>query len=173
MIRATLVPGFNGSARQPLLVRLKAELKKVGITAQAITLKRARPKPGLQAEVDQLRRAADGSEVLIGRSFGGRVCTRLAVLAPPRALVVLGYPIRPPGLPRPLDEAALKALTCPTLILQGADDALGPPAVLRRLLAGRPNVTIEVIAGAGHTYGRHERAVIERAAQWLSQSLGR
>ena len=172
MTRAILVPGFNGTSSQPLLVKLKKELKAVRIAAKAITLAPGRPRPDLAAEVAQLRKASRGAEVLVGRSFGGRVCARLAVQTPPLALVLLGYPIRPPDRPRPLDEAALRALQCPTLILQGADDALGPVALLRTLLADRDNVTLEVIEGAGHSYGKHERAVIARAAQWLSQLLG-
>jgi len=171
IFRAILVPGFNGTARQPLLVRLKRALKDSGIEGKAITLKPGRPTPELLSEVAQLRRAAKGAQVLIGRSFGGRVCARLAVEQPPRALVLLGFPVRPPGKKRPLDEAALRALSCPTLILQGADDALGSPAVLRRVLRGNPSVTLEIIAGAGHGYGKQEAAVIARAAQWLSQRL--
>ncbi len=169
MTKAILVPGFNGTSRQPLLVKLKRALKDVGLEATAITLKARRPTPDLEVELAQLRKAAKGAQVLIGRSFGGRVCARLAVEAPPRALVLLGFPVRPPGKPRPLDEAALRALRCPTLILQGSNDALGPLEVLRRVLGGSPWVTLEVIAGAGHAYGKQEAAVIARAAQWVKE----
>jgi predicted alpha/beta-hydrolase family hydrolase len=170
---AILVPGFNGTARQPMLVKLKRALKELGIPARAITLAPGRPTPELEPEVAQLRQMAKGAQALVGRSFGGRVCARLAVQRPPRALVLLGFPVRPPGKRRPLDEAALKALRCPTLILQGEDDELGPPALLRRLLKKNPKVTLEVISGAGHSFGRREAAVLARAAQWLSQQLER
>lgn len=169
--RAILVPGFNGTAQQPLLVKLKRALAEHGVAAKAITLKGGRPTPELLPEIAQLRKAAKGAEALIGRSFGGRVCARLAVAEPPKALVLLGFPIRPPGRPRPLDEAALRALTCPTLILQGADDALGDPAVLRQVSKGNPAIAIEVIDGAGHAFGKHESAVIARAAAWVFQRL--
>jgi uncharacterized protein len=169
--KAILVPGFNGTARQPLLVKLKRALQDVGLESKAITLKPRRPTPDLELEVAQLRKAARDCQVLVGRSFGGRVCARLAIEAPPRAVVLLGFPVRPPGKTRPLDEAALKALRCPTLILQGSEDELGSPEVLEDVLGGNPFVTLEVIAGAGHTYGKHEKAVIARTAQWLSQRL--
>ncbi len=171
MTRAILVPGFNGTSKQPLLVKLKRALKDVGIDAKAITLKAGRPKPDLAVEIAQLRKASKGAEVLVGRSFGGRVCARLAVEAPVQAVVLLGYPIRPRGKPRPLDELALQALRCPTLILQGSEDELGSPEVLAQVLAGNPCVTLEVIPGAMHGFGKHEPAVIARAAQWLSQRL--
>jgi predicted alpha/beta-hydrolase family hydrolase len=170
-VKAILVPGFNGTARQPLLVKLKKALKEVGIEAKAITLKARRPTPDLGLEIAQLKKAAKGAQVLVGRSFGGRVCARLAVENPPLAVVLLGFPVRPPGKERPLDEAALQALRCPTLILQGSDDELGTPAVLRQVLEGNPHVTLEVLEGAGHAYGKHEAAVIARTAQWLSQRL--
>lgn len=171
MHRAILVPGFNGTARQPLLVKLKAALKAEGIAAKAITLRGGRPTPGLLPEIAQLKKAAAGADALVGRSFGGRVCARLAVLEPPKALVLLGFPLRPPGKPRPLDEAALRALTCPTLILQGADDELGDPALIRKVVRGNRAIALEVIEGAGHAFGRHESAVIARAARWLFQRL--
>lgn len=172
MTKAVLVPGFNGTAKQALLVKLKRALKEVGIEAKAITLKARRPTPDLGLEIAQLRKAAKGAQVLIGRSFGGRVCARLAVEDPPSAVVLLGFPVRPPGKPRPLDEEALRALKCPTLILQGSDDELGTPEVLREVLQGNPHVTLEVIEGAGHAFGRHEAAVIARTALWLSQRPG-
>lgn len=171
MTRAILVPGFNGTAKQPLLVKLKRALKQAGIEGKAITLKPRRPTADLGLEVEQLKKAAKGAQVLVGRSFGGRVCARLAAQQPPLAVVLLGFPIRPPGKQRPLDEAALAGLRCPTLILQGSDDELGSPQVLREVLAGNPFVTLEVVEGAGHAYGKHEKAVIARTAQWLSQRL--
>jgi uncharacterized protein len=170
-VKAVLVPGFNGTARQPLLVRLARALKDVGIEATAITLKARRPTPDLGLEIAQLKKAAKGAQVLVGRSFGGRVCARLAVEQPVAALVLLGFPVRPPGKPRPLDEAALKALRCPTLILQGSADELGSPQLLRQIAGDNAFVTVEEVEGAGHTYGKHEQAVIARAAQWLSQRL--
>ena len=170
-MKAILVPGFNGTARQPLLVKLKRALKNVDIEAKAITLKARRPTADLALEIAQLRAAAKGAQVLIGRSFGGRVCARLAVEEPRLAVVLLGFPVRPPGKPRPLDEAALQGLGCPTLILQGAQDELGSPEVLRQVLGANPFVTLEVVDGAGHSFGKHEAAVIARTAQWLSQRL--
>jgi len=170
-VKAVLVPGFNGTATQPLLVRLKSALADVGIEARPVTLAGGRPKPDLAIEIAQLKKLGKGCEVLVGRSFGGRVCARLAVEKPPKALVLLGYPIRPPGKPRPLDEEALRALKCPTLILQGEDDGLGSPQLLAEVLAGNPFVTLEVIAGAGHSFGKHEKAAVARVAQWLSQRL--
>src|SRR5205823_13224195 len=109
----------------------------------------------------------------VGRSFGGRVCTRLASLEPPQALVVLGHPISPPNRPRPDDEAALAAVRCPTLIVQGEHDRLGPLAVLQRIAAINPCIEIAVLRGVGHQFGARQAEGIERAATWLLEVLQR
>ena len=168
-MKVVLVPGFNGTAKQPMLVKLARLLRARGLEAQAVTLKAGRPSPGLADEVAQLDAlAGDGPIAIAGRSFGGRVGARLAAQREVRAMVLLGFPVRPPGRPRPEDEAALKALRCPVLILQGAKDELGSPALLRRLTRGMKNVELRVVKGATHSFGRHEAGVLEQAAEWLA-----
>ena len=108
---------------------------------------------------------------LVGRSFGGRVCTRLAVLEPPAALVLLGLPIAPPRRPRPIDEAALEAVSCPTLIVQGERDSLGPLAVLERIAGVNHNVTLYVLPGVGHQFGARQTEGLDHAAAWLDERL--
>jgi predicted alpha/beta-hydrolase family hydrolase len=146
-----------------MLVRLARLLTASGLEAKRVTLPRGRPSLGLAAEVAALERHP--ADAYVGRSFGGRVCVRV-----PRAVrrVLLGFPVRPKGRQRPDDEEALLALRSPTLILQGANDELGPVRVLEGLCAQNPVLKLEVIEGAAHAYGRHERGVLERAAQWLA-----
>ncbi len=173
-MRVVLVPGFNGTARQPMLVRLAGRLKKLGLEPKAVTLKRGRPSPGLAEEVAQLDQLAGAGPIaLVGRSFGGRVAARLAARREVGAIVLLGFPVRPPGRKRPEDEAALKALRVPTLILQGEDDELGSPRLLRQLTRGMSNVELRVVRGAAHQYGRHEAEVLDQAADWLNRTLSR
>jgi predicted alpha/beta-hydrolase family hydrolase len=159
---------------------MAARLKALGIQPQAISFSRARPSGDFSAELDDLRRARDGlinsgiqHVALVGRSFGGRMCARLAALEPPPALVLLGHPISPPDRPRPDDEAALAAVRCPTLIVQGDRDRLGPLEVLQRIAADNEHIQISVLKGVGHQFGPRQSEGIERAATWLSETLGR
>src|SRR5687767_6536420 len=99
------------------------------------------------------------------------MCAFLAEQEPPAALVVLGHPISPPNRPRPRDEATLAALTCPTLILQGERDELGPLDVLARVAAQNPRVELSVLPGAGHELGKSEPEAIARAVDWLTRIL--
>ena len=149
-ITAVLLPGFGATARQPLLVQLGAKLRAAGFDVAPLTLKRRKPDATLEAEVALLKQHVKGQGVWLGRSFGGRVCARLAVKSPPRALVLLGFPVRPPGKKRPLDEEALLQLKCPTLLLQGSRDPLAPLSVLRRLVKRNPHLRLEIEIGRAH-----------------------
>src|SRR5205085_5608347 len=99
MTVAILAPGYGGTARQPLLRRLAGRLEELGVPARPITFSTGgRPSRGYAAELADLRAARDemvaahgGPAVLLGRSFGGRMCAFLAEQEPPAALVVLGH----------------------------------------------------------------------------------
>ena len=178
---AVLAPGYGGTAQQPLLRKLAERLEAIGVAAEPITFSShgSRPSRGYATELDDLRRARDrliaahgGPVALVGRSFGGRMCAFLAELEPPAALVVLGHPIAPPKRPRLQDERALAALACPTLVVQGDRDELGPLDELRRAAAPNPRVEIAVLEGAGHDFGRHEARAIDLTVEWLRARLG-
>jgi predicted alpha/beta-hydrolase family hydrolase len=176
---AVVAPGYGGTAEQPIVRAMAARLEAHGIEARAISYSRARPGGDLAAELDDVRRGraallAAGVDrlALVGRSFGGRVCTRLAAVEPPAALVVLGHPISPRGRPRPDDEAALSAVGCPTLIVQGEHDALGPLAVLQRIAAANQAIELYVLKGVGHQFGPRQAEGLEYAASWLVKTFG-
>ena len=167
---AVLAPGYGGTARQPILRALADALATYAIASRAVTFatRGSRPSAGYERELADLRVARDA---LGGRSFGGRIAAFLAAQEPPAALVVLGHPISPPGRPRPRDEAALAKVTCPTLVVQGDHDQLGPYAVLERIAATNPHIDLVAIAGAGHEFGRQEGEAVAAAARWLDSML--
>ena len=175
MRRVLLLPGFGGRPDQPILVALERALRARGLSALRGSLARGGPSAGLELEVGQARtlaRADPAIAAYAGRSFGGRVLARLALETAPRALVLLGFPVRSAaGRRRPADEAVLVQLTCPTLLVQGAADPLGPIRTLQRLAARTPWLELEVIAGATHAFGRRESRAIEVAADWLAARL--
>jgi len=173
-VGAVVAPGYGGSAQQPIVREMVRRLISAGITAKPISFTRKRPTGDFAPELDDVRRARDTLRVdtvaLVGRSFGGRVCTRLAALEPPAALVVLGHPIGRKDRPRPDDEAALARVMCPTLIVQGEHDALGPLEVL--LSIPNPRVEIYVLKGVGHNFASRQAEGLEYATSWLAQRLG-
>jgi predicted alpha/beta-hydrolase family hydrolase len=170
-----MLPGFGGGADQPVLLALEQELRPRGLSAVRTSLTRGRASPHLALEVEQARnvlRSAPSIAAFAGRSFGGRVLARLALEIRPRALVLLGFPVRSAaGRRRVEDEQVLAALPCPTLIVQGARDPLGPVRTLERLAAGNARLELEVLPGATHSFGRQERRAVETAADWLAFHL--
>ena len=175
-----LAPGYGGGERQPILRALAARLARDGIVSRpiAFSTRGSRPSRAYERELADLRAARErlrdeGAEriALVGRSFGGRMCALLARAEPPDALAILGHPIAPPGRPRPDDEAALEAVTCPTLLVQGERDDLGPLGVLERIAGRNPRIDLVVIAGAGHDFGAAEPEAVEATARWLDSIL--
>ncbi|MCA2979560.1 MAG: hypothetical protein INH41_27155 [Myxococcaceae bacterium] len=171
-MNVVLLPGFNGAARQPVLARLGAALSP-GHRCEYPGLPRGRPSEGLTREVRFLEAAIaglalDGPPVLVGRSFGGRVALRYALEQPVRALVLLGFPLRPPDRPRPDDEAALRRVEVPTLVVQGDADEKGPLALLEPIVRRNRQLTLVVLPKTGHRFGRHERTAVEAAVDFLS-----
>jgi len=177
---AVLAPGYGGTAEQPILRKLGVALDGFGIASRAVTFgtRGSRPSKDYVSEIEDLRSARDalraaGAEriALVGRSFGGRICAFLAERESPDALVILGHPIAPPKRPRPRDEAALAATMCPTLVVQGEKDELGPFAVLERIAGNNPRIDLVRIAGAGHDFGGSEPEAVAAAARWLDSVL--
>lgn len=177
---AVLAPGYGGTAQQPILRKVARALEAFAVASRAVTFRTrgSRPSKDYITEIEDLRTARDAFRAegydrvaLVGRSFGGRMSAFLAEREPPDALVILGHPIAPPKNPRPRDEAALAAMTCPTLIVQGEKDELGPFAVLERIAANNPRIDLVRIGGAGHNFGPAEPEAVAAAARWLDSVL--
>jgi predicted alpha/beta-hydrolase family hydrolase len=74
--------------------------------------------------------------VLGGRSMGGRICSLVVADAddplPALGLVLLGYPLHPPGKPETLRVEHFPRIRVPCLFVSGTRDAFGTPDELRR-----------------------------------------
>ena len=71
------------------------------------------------------------SLVLGGRSYGGRMCSMaVAVGLPAAGLVLLSYPLHPPGKPDRLRVEHFPALDLPVLFVSGDRDPFGSPEEL-------------------------------------------
>lgn len=167
-----MLPGFGGSAEQPVLVKLEAALAPEFSCAR-LAPPRFKLTPDLELWVDWLETATDQYEslILVGRSFGGRLAVRLAQRRKVEALVLLGFPIRPPQKRREPDERALAAVNVPLLVVQGTEDELGPLDVLREHLPREAQ--LERLEGAGHELsGKHATRAIDLSAAWLRSQPG-
>jgi predicted alpha/beta-hydrolase family hydrolase len=115
---------------------------------------------------------ADGL-VLGGRSMGGRMCSMVVGDAddplPSLGLVLISYPLHPPGRPKSLRVEHLSRLHVPCLFIHGTRDPFGSPAELQHWTATIPGeVTHHWIEGRGHDLKGSDRAVAEIVASWIS-----
>jgi uncharacterized protein len=91
-----------------------------------------------------------------GKSMGGRIATQVAAADPalPLAgLLLLGYPLHPPGRPADRRDKHLPAIGRPMLFVQGERDAFGTPSQLMPIMNElRPAPTLRVVDGGDHSF---------------------
>jgi predicted alpha/beta-hydrolase family hydrolase len=103
---------------------------------------------------------SDQPLVMGGRSMGGRMCSMIAAgadeLPAPahlKGLVLISYPLHPPGKPESLRVEHLARIKVPTLFISGSNDTFGSPEEIRRWTATMP-ATAKVrhifLDGLGH-----------------------
>ena len=91
-----------------------------------------------------------------GKTMGGRIATQVAAADPqlPLAgLVLLGYPLHPPGKPEQRRDKHLPAVTRPMLFIQGTRDAFGTPAELAPIVGVlKPAATVHIVDKGDHSF---------------------
>ena len=113
-----------------------------------------------------------GLLVLGGRSMGGRAASMLvADGAECDGLLLLAYPLHPPGQPQKLRVEHLPRITAPVLCINGTRDPFCDPGLMTETLAGLgSNWRMLWLDGADHSFhvlkssGRTDRDVIEEVA---------
>jgi len=103
-----------------------------------------------------------------GKSMGGRIATQIAAADPDlpiAGLVLLGYPLHPPGRPDQRRDAHLPRIHRPMLVVQGSRDAFGLPGDLEPVLARvTPRPVLEVVANSDHSFKLARRNPAAQAA---------
>jgi predicted alpha/beta-hydrolase family hydrolase len=83
-------------------------------------------------ELMQRARVPRDRVVLGGRSMGGRIGSMVAAVDGALGLVLLGYPLHPPGKPDQVRVDHFSKLRMPVLFASGTRDAFGTPDELKR-----------------------------------------
>ena len=125
----------------------------------------------LRAEVAALAERAGvppASVVLGGRSFGGRMCSMAVAEGLPAAgLVLLSYPLHPPGRPDRLRVEHFPAITVPVLFVSGERDPFGSPDEFAEHVPAIRGPVTQVWVGGGHD-PRKDGAVSAAVTDWLA-----
>jgi uncharacterized protein len=109
--------------------------------------------------------------VLGGRSLGGRMCSMaVAEGLPALALVLVSYPLHPPGRPENLRTEHLPRLDVPCLFVSGTRDAFAKPEELEAATSLVPGPVTHVwLEGGDHGLARHHPAVASAVAGWVRE----
>jgi uncharacterized protein len=197
-IGAALILGHGAGAGQlsPFMTSFASALAALGadvVTFNFLYTERKRRLPDrapvlescYRAVIREIRKRVDSAQDALfigGKSMGGRIATQVAAadagltLA---GLVLLGYPLHPPGRPDRLRDAHLPEVARPMLFVQGTRDAFGTPDELAPILAHvTPAPTMHPVTGGDHSFkvgGRDkpkQTAVYEEIqrtiAHWMS-----
>ena len=116
------------------------------------------------------RLGVPSSRVAIGgRSMGGRMCSMaVAEGLEVAALVLISYPLHPPGRPDRLRTAHFPDLRPPCLFVSGRRDAFGSPDELEREIAAIPGPVTLVLVDGDHSLRRRDAEVAEIVGPWLT-----
>lgn len=162
-----LTHGASGNLNTPLLVSLAQELAAVGISVLRCDLPYRQRRPhgppspasakedqqGLQRAVMLMREQFTGRAFLGGSSYGGRQASLLAASHPGLVdgLLLLSYPLHPPGKPAQMRTAHFAQLLTPSLFVSGTKDTFGTIEELTAAIKLIPARTELIqIAGASH-----------------------
>ena len=181
MAGVLLFPGAGSSSDHHTLVALEAALAPLPVCRADFPYRKAGRRapdraPVLVATVaDEARRFAErlgvtpDRLVLGGRSMGGRMCSMAVAEGLPAAgLVLISYPLHPPGRPdRPRTEH-LPLLAVPTLFVSGTRDAFGTVEELEAATAALAGPVRHVwIEGGRHPLDRADDAIVAAVRDWL------
>ena len=177
-----LTHGAGGNSRASLLVAVDEAFTAAGLTVVRYDLPFRQKRPfgppspagaaadraGLREAVTRMRSLVTGRVFLGGHSYGGRQATMLAAEEPGLvdALLLLSYPLHPPGKPAQMRTAHFPALHTPAVFVHGAKDDFGTPEEMNEALLLIPApVRLILLEGAGHDLGKGKRDVTQAALQ--------
>lgn len=132
-----------------------------------------RPGPDIEGVVETVGVWADrwgvpqASLVVGGRSYGGRMASMaVADGLEVAGLVLLSYPLHPPGKPERLRTDHLERIGVPTLFVSGQRDPFGSPEEFAPWVATVPGPTEVVWVNGAHAPS-DDGAVVAAVADWL------
>ncbi len=178
-----ITPGASAGRNQSGLVAIDHAVTERGLTVERVEFpgqaagRRRTDPPAVCMEIVRSATAAlttrlsvpSGRIAVGGRSFGGRMCS-LAVAEglDVAALVLVSYPLHPPGRPDRLRTDHFGDLGVPCLFVSGRRDAFATPEELERETALIPGEVTCVFVNGDHSLRSSEAEVARIVADYLS-----
>jgi predicted alpha/beta-hydrolase family hydrolase len=179
-----LAPGAGADRNQATLVALDRVATASGLVAERMDFpyriagRKAPDRPAVlvEAVVSAAKELAGRCDrmVLGGRSMGGRMCSvAVAEGLPAAGLVLISYPLHPPGQPTKLRTEHFARLEVPCLFVSGTRDAFGSPSELERAAAAILGpVEHRWIEGKDHGLRGVDDQVGSAVMDWMRSVIG-
>ncbi|MGA8724643.1 MAG: alpha/beta family hydrolase [Acidimicrobiales bacterium] len=177
-----MTPGASAGRDHPALVEIDRVVSELGVVVERVEFPgqaagRRRPDPP-KVCIETVRTAtaklADRLGVpsrhiaIGGRSMGGRMCSMaVAEGLEVAALVLVSYPLHPPGRSEQLRTAHFPDLGVPCLFVSGRRDAFAAPEELERETPAIPGPVTLILVDGDHSLRRANAEVAEIVAGWL------
>ena len=177
-----LGPGAGAPQTSGFMVTFASELAARGIDVVTFNFlymeqRRRVPDPNAKLEacyravIETVARRKLGKLAIGGKSMGGRIASQVAAVgaADVAGLVLLGYPLHPPGKPEELRVKHLPAIETPMLFVQGSRDAFGTPEELRPFMRKlKARAELHVVEGGDHSLKVPKRSGLSQADVYKS-----
>ena len=178
-----LTPGASAGREQSGLVAIDAAVTRAGIAVERVEFpgqaagKRRTDPPAVCIQTVHTATSALAERLSVptsriaigGRSFGGRMCSMAAAEGlKVAALVLISYPLHPPGRPERLRTEHFPELRLPCLFVSGRRDAFATPEELERETAAIPGPVTRLFVDGDHSLRKSEAEVAEITASWVS-----
>ncbi len=180
-----LAPGAGADRNQSTLVKIDRALsaKEVAVTRMDFPYRKNGKKAPDRApilidavcdEFQQLEKQTglDNKSIFLGgRSLGGRMCSMAVAEGLECAgLILISYPLHPPGKPDKLRVEHFPQISVPCLFISGTRDAFGSPDELSKAIkAIAGEVTYVWIEGGDHGLRNKDDQVVDAVTAWLGK----
>lgn len=177
-----LTHGAGGSRESHSLVALEAGLAPLAVERIDFPYRQAGRRapdraPKLTASIVEAtealaqRAGVNPAEIVLGgRSLGGRMCSMAVAEGLPAAgLLLLSYPLHPPGKPDNLRIDHFPNIDVPCLFVSGTRDPFGAPEELERETAAIPGpVTYHWLENQAHDPKGCDDEIVTAVTDWLA-----
>ena len=161
-----LTPGASADRDHSTLIAIESALPEV--TVERLTLATTSIPRAVAKIIEATETLAETlkvttSDIVIGgRSFGGRACSVAAAEGLEVAgLMLLSYPLHPPGKPDKLRVDHFEHISVPTMFVSGEKDPFGRPDEFEEHLGSIPaETTLAWVAGTHAPKGAAEEQVV-------------
>jgi predicted alpha/beta-hydrolase family hydrolase len=167
-----LTHGAGGDMDDPVLKTVGAALSDRGIAVLRFNLayrEAGRRAPGSQTQSEECWRGVadavrvDGKPLFIGgKSYGGRMASHIVAAGyPVDGLVLLSYPLHPPGKTDRLRVEHLHDVKVRMLFVQGTKDSFATPSLLTQTVESLQTATHVPIEGGEHSLRVRGRPAVD------------